>query len=259
LVTRHETPAEVVVNSATVPTNLRSAEVPFDQKFREDIRRKDIEISNIREQWQQEVDELSQQHARSAQTEIELRAQIKHLEMARDARRLAGRDTLEDELFQMNNNIWSLTRKVQEVQILTSFTVQAPRQTFSEIKSEIQNTMDHVNSELESILNGHDTTILLQVPSIDSNSDLGALVRSMSGNCISIDQEVAWLKRCIMRSSSSEMVVRALTAAALREWVFATPFPNFVPTPCPLLRAYQEAMMTQSKRFQGFIQISCQC
>jgi hypothetical protein len=256
---RPNIPAEVALNSSTVPMSLRPAESSLDQRIREDITRRDIEISNIREQWQQEADEFSQQLARYAQTEIELRAQIKHLQMAQEAGRLTGRATLENKLSEMNDNIWSLTRKVQEMQKLTNFTVKDPQQAISDINSEVQNTMDFVSSEMESILNGKDSTIPFDVPFIASNSDLGALVRCISGNHVPVDQETAWLQKYILKSSSSGMVVRALISAALREWVFATPFPNFLPVPCPLLRATREAVMTQSKCFPCSVGISGRC
>lgn len=247
---------EVSLNFSTVPTSLRPAERPLDQRLREDITRRDIEISNIREQWQQEADEFSQQLARYAQTEVELRAQIKHLQMAQEASRLTGRNTLENKLSEMNDNVWSLTRKVQEMQKLTKFMVQSQQQAISDINDEVQNAMDFVSSEMESILNGNDSTILFDVPFIASNSDLGALVRCISDNRVPVDQETAWLKKYILKSSSSGMVVRALISAALRERVFATPFPNFLPVPCPLLRATREAVMTQSKCFPCSVGIS---
>jgi len=215
--------------------------------LRTELQQKNLEITNIQQQWQEEVDKLNQQLIRSNHVENELKAQLKHHQMAQSESKLAGKDPLEDVIFQNHQQIWELTRKIQDMRNQLSYTESGTRNSFASLESKINKTMASISSELESILHGHDTSCPLQPPGAATSGDLAGLVRALFGKDVAAGQEGARLKTCILKLGAPEMIVRSLTVAALKEWVFETNFPNFTKKPMPLLRAYQESVMTMGK------------
>lgn len=102
--------------------------------------------------------------------------------------------------------------------------------------------MDAIGSEMESILMGHDMSKPLVVPNITPGSDLASLVNSFCSDGMGAGHGAGWLKRCASKFGP-RTPVKALLVTALRDWIFATSFPNFAPSDLRLLRAYRDAVM----------------
>lgn len=165
--------------------------------------------------------------------------------MARDERRLAGKNPGEEESYQKSHEIWSLTNKLQKMRELLNFTVEDPQQGSIREKIRIEQVMDLLGSELESILHGHDITLPLKCPIVVPGSQLHSLVQGAFGQDTAIGQEKPLLRSAIAKFQPT-VVIRCLVVAALREWVFMSNFPNFGTT--LLLQAYRDSIMVQGNR-----------
>jgi hypothetical protein len=91
----------------------------------------------------------------------------------------------------------------------------------------IDESMDQIQSELESILGNCDTTNLQLSTAIDHGSDLEALLLSCLNLPNTPEHLELRLKECISHFEAP-ILMRALVLAALNDWVFNTPFPPFM-------------------------------
>jgi len=213
-----------------------------------EIRQKNIEIARIREQWQQEVEELRECEAQLKKTELELRAENRHLVLARQERERAGKDPLEYELFQKNQEIWVLSRRLQDQQKLACFAQRGLEQPNFINRKLIDETFDTICSEIESMMLGHDMSKSTAIPAIIPGTDFAALVASFCDGDTAASHAEKWLRRCILKFGL-ELVVKILLVAALRSWIFDTNFPNFTPGDLRLLRAYRIVIINHGQHF----------
>jgi hypothetical protein len=216
-----------------------------EARYRQEIQRKNEQIRTIREQWQQEVDEIRDRESRLKTVELELRAENQHLVIARQERERAGKDPLEYQLFQKNQEIWMLTKRVHETQRLARFTKDDQSRNTAINTAVIDDAMDLIGSEMESIMQGHDASVPLHLPRTFSTFDSGDfafLIRSLLGQEPQKEDKGSLLRN-LTSKFDPQFVVMIMAASALREWVFHTDFPSFNPRDVRLLQAYRKTVM----------------
>lgn len=206
---------------------------------------KEDEIKKLRLKWQEETYELAQQQSKNAQTTLELRAQLKHREMAKKACEEAGKNPMEETMFQYMHQNWSLLQRVQEMKKQLGFCQRTPDQSKEWIQQCIRERMATMESEMTDLLHGHNHNASLMVPVIQRESDLGCLIRSVFG--MSSGEEIALFRRCIAKyGSEPEVIVSTFVSAALKEWVFLSNFPGFA-TRNQLLDSYRKVVIVNGK------------
>ena len=201
-----------------------------------------LELNTLRQSWHREVDSLRSTISKHAQTELSLRAEIQHLVIARQARELAGKDPLEYELFQLNQTVWSLNRRVHEMQKLAGFAkIGRDGETRAEgvERRVVDEAMDKIVEELQ--LLGCERHAL--APRIEENGDLGALLGTVFEDIPEAKERVGRLRNAFPKFGVV-VLVRMFVLAALRDWVFATAFPDFSPRNVKLLEAYRDIILT---------------
>ena len=210
------------------------------------IEQKDAEIGRIRAQWQFEVKELLDEVSRLKERSAGLEVENNHLILARQERERAGRDPQEYQLFRNSEDVWRLKRHILDMEELEGFAQRSPTQkVFFEPKM-IDEAMDSIGCGLESILNGHDTSIPLQNPTFFSESDFWSLARTALGTGVGRGREELLLKRCIHKFDQ-QTIIRSFAVASLALWVFDTEYPHFASEDSGMLRAYREAILTYGR------------
>jgi hypothetical protein len=218
------------------------------ENYKKELKSKDSEIRSVREQWQDEVWELNQEKAKALKTEQELRALIKHRDMASRQAEGCGKDPLEEILFSQNHQIHSLTQRVQDMKKQMSFCQQSPQQSAEINKCAIDEAMSKISSEMESVMHGHDINKSLLCPSFLIGADLRDLVRAIFGNRRGPEDEMSHFRRFMAKFGlEPQIIIRSLISAALQIWVFRTDFPNFDRTRSRLLEAFRKVVLTHGK------------
>jgi hypothetical protein len=120
------------------------------------------------------------------------------------------------------------------------------RRDWSLANRDIDQAMDAIGFELESILLGHDMETSLLTSTPISSTDLTFLVRSY---LLFIGAPLDGLSVIESFVSTCDMshLIRTLTVVALREWVFQTDFPNFTDQDSPFLRSVRKNIMAFGK------------
>lgn len=216
------------------PTTEAIVRSSLDQKI--------FELNTLRQSWHREVDSLRSTISKHAQTELSLRAEIQHLVIARQARELAGKDPLEYELFQLNQTVWSLNRRVHEMQKLAGFAkIGRDGETRAEgvERRVVDEAMDKIVEDLQ--LLGCDRHALML--RIEESGDLGALLGTLFEAIPEAKDRVGKLRNTFAKFGAG-LLVRTFVLAALRDWVLATAFPDFSPQNVKLLEAYRDIILT---------------
>lgn len=208
------------------------------------LKQKDVQIAILRGQWQTEAEAAHSRESRLKAMEADLRAENSLLKVAQQEREQAGKDPLESTLFKKNHDIWDLTQRLMKMQKLHSFAGRDALYKASIEHRVVDEALDRIADDLEFMLNGHDLTQPLMVPKIEENSDLGCLVRSIfgQGSLESSADRITHLKQSTAKFGAGP-VLRTFCVCAIREWIFNSNFPNFVPNNTRLLQAYREAVM----------------
>ena len=81
------------------------------------------------------------------------------------------------------------------------------------------------------------------VPRIEENSDVGGLLRTVFEDIPEAKDRVGMLRNTLAKFGAG-MLVRTFVLAALRDWVFATAFPDYSPRNVKLLEAYRNMILT---------------
>jgi hypothetical protein len=207
------------------------------------LKERNAEIGKMRAQWRQEVEELAERERKLEQSERELRMENIHLILARQERERAGKDPLETKLYLLNADLWAFDQRVRKMEELNRFThpdLEAERSFESE---KIDDLMDQMGSELESITIS--SPIIGQ--SLASDSDLGSLIRTASADGVGRGGEIWWLRNCVSKFDS-EIGIRVLVLGAVRDWVFGAKFPDFTPIEMRLLGAYREVVISYGEK-----------
>lgn len=207
------------------------------------LRQKDEQIIRIREQWRIETDEVHRALAKEKHSVSELRTEVKHLEMARDKRQAAGKDPQEHNLYGLYQQNAVLSRRIEDMITVMSFTkLKVLEPNFPE-PSLVEKLIVRMGDALEHILHDHVFVDPPEAPTNNINGDLSALISSVFDETDGVNRN-RLLERCIAKHDP-EIWVRTFAVAAVRDWVFASDFPNFGPQDVRLLRAYRSAVVTQ--------------
>lgn len=200
-----------------------------------ELSRKDSEIKRL----ESEVEKLYASESKMKEESKRLRAEKHHLTLAIHERMLAGRDPLEMNLSLKNQEIWDLNHRILKLQNLVGYFQDVPKQGNALPASVIDDAIDEIVSELDSIPYGHSFENGLLTPEVSSDTDLGALIRSTLGP-EGATKEEKMLKDCVAAFDfDPEIVIRTFTIAALRDWVFETDYPSLTPDRPALLDAYR--------------------
>ncbi|PVH73663.1 hypothetical protein DL98DRAFT_594849 [Cadophora sp. DSE1049] len=225
-------------------TSKRRAQVSNDPSpttedtLRASLQQKNLELTTLRSTWHREVDALRTTISQHTQTELSLRAEIQHLVIARQARELAGKDPLEYELFQLNQTVWSLNRRVHEMQKLAGFAKMDGEGRDGVERRGVDEAMERIAEELQLLGCGRDVV----VPRVEENGDLIALLRTVMEDTLEEKDKVEEL-RIVLAKLGAGVLVRTFVLAALRDWVFASAFPDFSPRNVKLLQAYRKIII----------------
>ncbi|KUJ10102.1 uncharacterized protein LY89DRAFT_740498 [Mollisia scopiformis] len=202
------------------------------------------EIDLIRKEWQRESSDYLRREKQLRQRETELSAKIIHLEMARDSRMALNKDPLEYQLYLKDKQIWDSDQRIRKMQEQMRFTSKNASPTiFTDLSMLVDRSMKMFEAELGSILHGHHIANGLQLPTQQSR-ELYNLVQSVHGCTDERRSEGQRLRTWILKFEP-EAVIKTLTLAALREWVFHSGLLAYVDKDSQLLHAYRDAIMVQ--------------
>ncbi|EKD14536.1 hypothetical protein MBM_07257 [Drepanopeziza brunnea f. sp. 'multigermtubi' MB_m1] len=210
---------------------------------KEVVARLKAEVTAVRAQWQREVDNYIQEAKRRRRIESELEAENTHLKTAREERQKAGRGPLEEALFNKDQEIWLLKQSNHKMRTLAGFARRTEPKRKSLEQNEVKDAINAMETELQSILHGHDSSTTLLHPEFGIETDMANLLRVMfQEDTDNIDSPGQLLKKLL--ECGPLKVVRSFAVAALYEWVFATDFPSFSSDEShPFLKEYRDAVL----------------
>jgi len=212
------------------------------QNHKLEMSQKQAEIRSIQALWYAEVEDRIAAEKKLKQSNGALQAEVQHLDLARQEREAAGRDPLESSIFLKNQEIWRWSQHVHSLQKLVGFAklniAEGPRLE----NNDIDDAMDRITSQLESILQGRDLDQPLLVPQKTADSYTNSLIRSALGISIEAVHGRAKLQRLTSKFDSQHLI-RVFVLAALCDWVFESAFPDFSPSNLRLLGAYRDTVL----------------
>lgn len=191
--------------------------------------------------WKEEVDKLYERRMKLERSQKKLLAENKDLKLAQQQRENAGRDPLERYLFDQRRLVYAAEQRISRMEEIVQFAPRDVSQKRSlDWKRKVDDYMDGIGAELDSVLHSHDTSIRLLTPEIPIESDLGSLMTCAFG----MGNWEQSLKSCDLKFGA-RAVVKSLVLAALQIWVFLTAFPNFNPKDMQKIEAIWEAVLDQ--------------
>lgn len=217
----------------------KATSFPTNSSLNAILKRKDAEITRIRNQWRMEVEHLHEREQKHKQVENELRIENTNLVLARQERERAHRDPLESQIFFKNQDIWNLTRRIQEMKELERFVREEPHTEHVFEPRKIDDSMERIGLEADSIVQLCAGLTPLVAPNFGPQSDLALLFRAISGNEADNKDDSFRLKRAVLKFGVGK-AIRLLLVAALKDWVFSTKYPNFHPKDMRLLQSYRD-------------------
>ncbi|KAL2075173.1 hypothetical protein VTL71DRAFT_115 [Oculimacula yallundae] len=224
------------------PSNVVSR-ATTQRRHQVEVHRLNAEIDAVRARWHQDAEKFDEKDKRRKQIEIDLRAQITHLNIAQQDRQNAGKNPLEKLLVTKDEEVWHLKQKNHEMQNLAGFAQSVPEEAVSLLPDDIPNALQEIEHELQSILHGHDMSVPLLQPSVLEDADLTVLLRTLCSE-VSIPGSPTHELLSTALEWSTILLVRSLAVAALQQWVFVTDFPNFCRTgDSQMFSAYRKAIL----------------
>lgn len=224
---------------------VQSISIEGRERYEKLLSQKQLEVSSIRTEWRDEAYQLRRENKQLKEKREDLLEKIRLLENVLAKRGAVG-DPWEYEFYLKNKAIYELEKKITSMQTQMRFITDGSNLSSGisiDAAPMITSTMEFLQAELDSILHGHDTLRPLHLPETIQSNDLSTLIRSVHPS-EGVKSE-HWLLRRWVLQSDPDMVIKVLVLAALREWVFMSPFPNFVGDNTLLLDAYRRALMSQ--------------
>ncbi|CZR65047.1 uncharacterized protein PAC_14947 [Phialocephala subalpina] len=228
--------------SSAIQSQYDHSKVPATSAIAElgaEILRLEAQNRAIRAEWQEEVEDLDNQIAKRKCNEHVLKAEILSLKEARRERERAGTSDLEEELFVKIHDTWLWQKQVKDMRALKGFTddnFPKPKPIGAET---VQRALHSIGTGLQAILHGYDAATVSQAPIVRSGSDLDILLHSMFEEAT----EISHVGRMLISQTLKwglHAVIRGLATTAIKEWVFASDFPNFAGKGTPrILQEYQ--------------------
>ncbi|KAF7941834.1 uncharacterized protein EAE97_006671 [Botrytis byssoidea] len=217
------------------------------------------EIVRLQELWQAESEKLSAMEAEAQGTIRDLRAQLKHLNEARRARREEEQRALESNAyasletrqFEDLEEIYRLTKENREMHKFSDFANLDLPGSLNIGHDTIDDAIDQIQFELSSISCHHINTSQLDPKIFSIPSDLRNLINSAFNS----DIETATGRNEVeitRKKFGAHVCIRALVLAALRDWVFMSRFPNFAPSNPRILSSYRHIISSLGGESQLF-------
>jgi hypothetical protein len=167
---------------------------------------------------------------------------------ARQKSESSGQDPQESQFRTYLQQLWNLDQLNMNLQNKARFFELGHTQKRSLQAEDIDNTIDKIQSKLQSILDSCDTTTLQLNTAIHPGSDFEALLLS-SLDLHHTPQDIEQrLKECISQFEVP-VIVRTLVLAAFQDWVFNTSFPPFMGEGATslFLKSLEEVIMDHSE------------
>jgi hypothetical protein len=204
----------------------------------------DRELARLQALWKQEVEALRADKVELEKKNARLEAHKQCLESARQAREQAGNDPLESEFYYQGRCIWNLREKNHALEQVADFFREVPSQPRSLSAEDIDEAIDEIGRELESMFANGEPNIQSLPSTVFHGADMESLLRSGLGLRVREVCQPSLLAELISNMHPC-VVVRSLALAALKDWVLYTSYPSFVPdgTSCSMLRSYRDIAM----------------
>ncbi|MCJ1246534.1 hypothetical protein MMC30_003742 [Trapelia coarctata] len=149
-----------------------------------------------------------------------------------------------DLIFRQERRIDELERKLKKTIYLGTFTKHSKMHSSLPRATDFEQEMLEIREGVRHILVGYDHNQPLIIPKLEAHCELkGLLYQALNlGPEKPVGMESLTWK---LSEIDPRAVVRAVTAFALREWVFESDFPNFKENVSPVLARYREHLRTQ--------------
>ena len=216
----------------------------MEQNGNDERRQKEVEVWRFETHREKEIEELRAAKADLEKKNKRLLAQNGLLENARLAREATTNDPLESDFYRQQGQLWDLLQHKHTTQQDAGFFKDVPTTPTSLSFEEMDEILEDTERELESMLEGTEPSKRLFNPTVHAGSDLESLMMSglkLSAETISGSSNL----KQVFSSLSSQLIVRHLALAALREWVFYSDYPSLAPdkSSCSLLRFQRDIIM----------------
>lgn len=210
---------------------------------------RDLEARRLATLRRKEVEELRAEKAILEKKNEMLVTDNRLLKNARLAREAAGNDPLESDLYRQHCQISALRQRKHEMEQEVGFFKEIPEQTRSLSAEHVDEAMEEIARELESMLEGTEPGRRLVITGPEPNSDLASLIHSGLGLGSRTMTESPPNAGQIISELEPQLIIRSLALAALRDWVFYSSFPGSAPdgSLCSLLRFQRDVIMDFGK------------
>ena len=219
------------------------------QRHLKQLQRKIDEIRALQRQWRNEMKDFYAREQKLRRNEKQLQADNEHLSRALLEHQISKKDPQTIRNYTQNREIWKLNSEIHEMRKVASFAKLTPPTPCRLDTKCIDTAMADIEFQLKPILLGNNTQGPFLIPSEIKVSVLGSLIRAVEYTCAeneAMPEDVRLGRWC--SKFEKQTVVRVLALAALKEWVFETDFPNFMPLDSDLLRSTWEVVLAHGKK-----------
>jgi hypothetical protein len=206
-------------NSSQGDTRLKGA-ISEIETLREELLGKEADLKD--EQWA--VEQKSKE--------------ISRLETAKKDRDLKHSWPMEDVTASHLKEMNDLRIQLHKRQHLTTFASLKADSRKQKAEGQIDKQFDQIYRDSQQIMCGHDDERLPFTPELQENATLEDLISKVL-------EAGAPQTRANLQSISPQALVRALTTAVIRDWVFETDFPKFGDVPSRTLSEYRTSILQQ--------------
>jgi len=238
-------------NSSTV-TNERNStkERVRHKKARTESRRRDERLSKLPPNLKRLVKSTKRRMRKALiedqQTQLQrLKGEMNDLQDQVDCHEVARREGSkgEDVIFRQERHIGELEKKLKNRILLGTFTKHSKTHSPRPRATSFEQEMWDIREGVRHILFGYDHQPLI-VPRLEVHSELKRILYQS----LNLDPKKAiGMESLTWRLSEIDprALIRAVTALALRDWVFESNFPSFEENVSPVLTMYREHLRTQ--------------
>lgn len=180
----------------------------------------------------------------------ELNRDLHYLKMANRQRDGQYGPSIEEEMARLQQQVHDLRNELQARRRLGTFTALPPASRYQSTATGVENGFEDIYSNIRSIFRDLDYQVLPFIPSLDQHKGILKLAQTI----VQPRQDSALLLQDRALFSVDPVVIfRALTTAALHNWVFVTDFPRFENDSSVTLHAYRDLLATQGTSTAGGI------
>jgi len=209
------------------------------------LQQKYEEIRLIREQWGKESDALYQRQSELIAQNLQLQAQIQANASARQLREEHNDDSIVRILSDQTKLLSNYRRRIHEAEEGSRFSIKDPVNVRDTVISKVNTFVENIQSELDLMMYNHKGDAALRLLKIAKQSNLALLLRGVFGE----NRDILKRLRICIAKFGIVSIVRILTLAAVRDWVFMTDYDidDLYVEEDPLLHAYRQEIMFQGK------------